>query len=123
MENNIAIMEDYSTIDICGETLALAANLRVAYMVQGCNGHKPYTQVFQELGEMPIEKQIEIIYVAAKVADPTLPKRIPQQKFLDYCLDNYNVKQILDNLKYITHGSLGIDDEDVDVDGEGSEGN
>lgn len=97
------------TVNILGTEYPLATTLRVAYKVQGQNGHKPYTEIFSQMGNMPIEKQIGILYAAFEVANPTAIFEITHQKFLDYYLDNYNVSVIMGQMKEVVSGILGED--------------
>lgn len=83
----------------------LACNLRVAYELQNKNNHKPYNQVFAELGEAPLEKQIELIYVSFKLANPN--ELMTSNTFLNYFLDNYDVSYILDVMEYVMAGVMG----------------
>lgn len=97
------------TVTIQGTEYELSTKLRVAYKVQGQHGHKPYSEVFQELNSMPIEKQIGILYTSFEVANPSASKEITFQKFLDEYLDNYDVSTIMDQLQDIISGILGKD--------------
>lgn len=99
------------TTIIDGTEYPLATTLRVAYMVQGENNHKPYSKVFADLGDMPIESQIGILYCAFKVANPDV--LMPKQRFLDYYLDNMNIKQIMEQLKVLIQSITGVNDEEI----------
>lgn len=92
-----------------GTEYQLAATLRVAYKIQGLNNHKAYTEIFSEVSRMPIEKQIEVIYVAFSIANPDLAKTVSFNVFLDYCLDNFDVGQIMEMLTSVINGILGKD--------------
>lgn len=96
-------------VTIEGTEYSLSTKLRVAYKVQNQNGHKPYSEVFSQLDSMPIEKQISILYAAFEVANPDQAKFITSQKFLDWYLDNYDVKTIMDQLQDVIGGILGQD--------------
>lgn len=100
-----------TTID--GTEYPLATTLRVAYMVQGENNHKPYSKVFSDLGDMPIEAQIGILYCAFKVANPNV--LMTKQHFLDYYLDNMNIKQIMEQLKVLIQAITGVSDEEIEA--------
>lgn len=97
------------TVNIRGTEYELSTKLRVAYKVQGQHGHKPYSEIFQELDKMPIEKQIGILYTSFEVANPAASKDIPFMTFLDWYLDNYDVSTIMDQLQDIIGGILGKD--------------
>lgn len=99
------------TTTINGTDYPLATTLRVAYMVQGENNHRPYSKVFSDLGDMPIESQIGILYCAFKVANPN--ELMTKQRFLDYYLDNMNIKQIMEQLKVLIQAITGVSDEDI----------
>lgn len=101
-------------VTINGIDYPLAANLRVAYRVQGKNNHAPYTKIFGEIGDMPLEKQIEILYEAFSVANPTVADSdVPWLVFLNYYLDHSNTKEIMTQLKKVIQGILGTSDEEM----------
>lgn len=97
-----------STI-INGSEYPLSTTLRVAYKVQGQHNHKPYTEVFKGLGDMPLEQQIDILYAAFQCANPDEAKFITQQKFLDYYLDNYTLATVMHQLEDVVKGIMGTD--------------
>lgn len=112
------------SVVIGGTEYALSTKLRVAYKVQGQNAHKPYTEIFQNLANMTVEKQVEILYAAFEVANPEQAKTITFQKFLDEYLDNYDIKTIMEQLQDIIGGILGQDlKEEATTSIEVSEGN
>ena len=100
------------TTKINGTEYDLSTTLRVAYKVQGQHNHKPYTEVFQGLGDMTLEQQINILYASFQCANPEAAKEITSQKFLDYYLDNYNLKIVMDQLQAVVKGIMGTEDED-----------
>lgn len=97
--------------NINGAEYELSTKLMVAYKVQGYNNHKPYTEVFQSIGDMTIEKQIEILYAAFQVANPEVAKEITQKVFFEYYMNNYNLKQMMSQLQDVIKGVLGEDDD------------
>lgn len=111
--------------EVLGKTYDLATTLRVAYMVQGQHNHKPYTEIFQNMGNMTIEQQIDVLYASFKCANPFDAKSITTQQFRDYYLDHYNLHQVMDQLQAVIKGILGEDKPvtEVDEDSEISEGN
>ena len=113
----------YTTIN--GVEYPLATTLRVAYLVQGQHNHKPYTEVFKDIGDMTIEDQIGIIYCAFKCANADSTVVIPKQSFIDYYLDNFTLKEVINQLQEIVKGIMGEDltEEDADADARASEGN
>ena len=99
------------TVNIDGIDYALDTTLRVAYKVQGMNDHKPYSKVFEELGDMLLEKQIEILYIAFQVANPEAARTYSQIQFLNYYLEHFNLKEVMAQLKAVIQGVLGESDE------------
>lgn len=99
-------MEKLVTI-INGVEYPLATTLRVAYMVQGQHNHKAYADVFKNIGDMTVEEQIGVIYCAFKCANKDTV--ISSQSFLEYYLDNYNLKDLLEQLGHIIKGIMGED--------------
>lgn len=116
-------------IKINDKEFPLATNLRVAYRVQGQHNHKPYTAVFQSIGDMTIEEQIDIIYAAFTVANPEMALTMTQKNFLNYCLDNFNLKEVMTMLTGVIKGITGKDEESEDnesgdgIDSTNDEGN
>ena len=98
------------TTTINGTEYNLSTTLRVAYKVQGQHNHKPYTEVFQGLGDMTLEQQINILYASFQCANPEAAKEITSQKFLDYYLDNYNLKIVMDQLKAVIQEITGFEE-------------
>ena len=94
---------------INGESYVLATTLRVAFKVQSMNEHKPYSEVFQEVAEMPVEKQIDVLYAAFSIGNKEKIFEITQQVFRDYCLDNITAKELMDLLQGVIQGIMGID--------------
>ena len=99
------------TTIINGTEFELSTRLRVAYAVQGCHNHKPYAEVFQNLGDLPLEQQIEILFEAFKDANPTAVFEIKKQDFLNYYLDNFKLKQVMRQLQDVVKGIMGDDNE------------
>lgn len=85
----------------------LANTLRVAYKVQGQHNHKPYAEVFKSIGDMVLEDQIGILYAAFECANPAETKNITRQVFLDYYLDTYNIKTMMDHIQEVIKGIMG----------------
>jgi len=110
----------FTVID--GQEYPLATTLRVAYMVQGQHNHKPYTEVFKNIGDMTVEDQIGILYAAfccanPGVQDPKTGKMRPQftrEEFQNYYLDNYNLKDLMDQLQGVIKGIMGTTDEELE---------
>lgn len=101
------------TTTINGQEYELSTKLLVAYQVQGCHNHKPYLEIFQEVAKMPLERQIEILFVAFRIANPEVATTFNQQAFLSYYLENYNLTQMMAQLKAVIQGITGADDTDA----------
>ena len=97
------------TVKINGVEYPLATTLRVAYKVQGQHNHKPYTEVFKNIGEMHLEDQICILYAAFECANPSEVFKIKRQDFLESYLDTYNLKVMMDHIQYVIKGIMGED--------------
>lgn len=95
------------TVTINGKDYSLSTKLRVAYKVQGQNGHKPYAEIFQQIDSMTLEQQIDILYVAFEIENPNEAKFITRQIFLDHYLDNCSLGIVMEQLKGIISGILG----------------
>ncbi len=110
---------------INGVEYPLATTLRVAYLIQGQHNHKPYSEVFKDIGEMSIEDQIGIIYCSFKCANTDSTVIIPKQNFIDYYLDNFTLREVLNQLQEIVKGIMGEDpsEEASNEDAPVSEGN
>lgn len=93
------------SINYMGTDYSLATNLRVAYNVQGQHNHKPYTEVFKDIGDMTVEDQLGIIYCSFKCANPDTI--VTREQFQNYLLDNMNLKDMLDVLQGIIQGIMG----------------
>lgn len=97
-------------VNINGVDYPLAATLRVAYKVQGQHNHKAYSKVFAEIGDMTLEDQIGIMFAAFQVANPEV--KMTQDQFLNYYLDHYNLKIMLDQVKEVIQGIMGADEDE-----------
>lgn len=101
------------TTNINGTEYVLATSLRVAYRVQGQHNRKPYSKVFSDIGDMTIEDQIGILFCAFQVANPSVV--MTKQAFIDYYLDNMNLKVIMGQLKSVIQEITGFTDEEASV--------
>ena len=97
------------TINIKGTEYDMATTLRVAYKVQGQHNHEPYSKVFEKIGDMTVEQQLGILYCSFECANPEVAKQFTQIEFINYCLDNMNLKDMLDKLKELVQGIMGTD--------------
>lgn len=93
---------------INGVEYPLATTLRVAYKVQGEHNHKAYSKVFADIGDMTIEDQIGILFCAFQVGNPDVP--MSKQAFINYYLDNMNLKQIMEQLKAVIQEITGFEE-------------
>ena len=100
---------------INGVEYPLATTLRVAYLIQGQHNHKPYAEVFKDIGDMSIEDQIGIIYCAFKCANTDSTVVMSKQSFVDYYLDNFTLREVLGQLQEIVKGIMGEDLTEEDV--------
>lgn len=92
---------------IHGTEYTLATTLRVAYKVQGQHNHKAYSKIFAEIGDMTLQDQIGILYAAFQVANPE--SKMTKDEFMNYYLDNYNLKVVMDQVKEIIQGVMGTE--------------
>lgn len=116
------------TTVINGVEYPLATTLRVAYQVQGQHNHRAYSKVFADIGDMTIEDQIGILFCAFQVGNPDVA--MLKQTFINYYLDNVNLKQIMDQLKAVIQEITGFEepvepaqDEAAKTEASSSEGN
>lgn len=116
------------TTTINGVEYPLATTLRVAYKVQGEHNHKAYSKVFADIGDMCIEDQIGILFCAFQIGNPDV--QMLKQAFINYYLDNMNLKQIMDQLKAVIQEITGFEEPaettqtgDAKVEADSSEGN
>lgn len=100
---------------INGNEYELSTKLRVAYKIQGCHNHKPYTEVFENLGKMTLEQQIEILFTAFQDANPEVAVTFNKKAFQDYYLENFRLKQVMAQLEGVVKGIMGEDDEPEDT--------
>lgn len=98
------------TINIKGTEYDMAATLRVAYKVQGQHNHEPYSKVFERIGDMTVEQQLGILYCSFECANPEVAKTFTKLEFLNYCLDNMNLKDLLDKLKELVQNIMGTEE-------------
>lgn len=105
MEHNLV------TLNFRGQVYPLSTTLRVAYEVQGQHNHKPYTQVFEGMGDMRVEEQIGIIWASFKCANKEFitSTGMTKQTFTDEIMDTCNLKDLMDTLEKIVGGIMGED--------------
>lgn len=107
-------MNVFTTIN--GTEYELSTKLIVAYQIQGCHNHKPYLEIFQDVAKMTLERQIEILFVAFRVANPEVAKTFNQTAFLNYYLENFNLKQVMSQLQDVIRGITGEDEIPAETD-------
>lgn len=105
------------TLKLGTKEYPLATTLRVAYVLQGMNGHKPYLDIFKEIGTLTLEKQVEFLYAAYSVAATT--EIMSKEEFLNECLDNLTLAEIM---KYISKIVEGITGKEISKNSEEAEG-
>ena len=100
-----------ATININGNEYKLACNLRVAYALQNQHNHEAYSSILSRVGEMPLEQQIDVLYVAFQIANPEDAKSFTREMFRTYILDHdeFNAYVILQLIKSVIAGILGRD--------------
>ena len=108
-----------ATIQINGMEYQLARNLRVAYMLQNQHNHEAYSTLLAKIGDMPIEQQIDFLYIAFQVANPDEAKLISKDMFRICILDDntFNVSKLMELVMDIISGILGKDINADDADG------
>lgn len=97
------------TVIINGVEYPLATTLRVAYKIQGQHNHTPYSEVFRKMGEMHVEDQIGIMYASFECANPSEAFKIKRKDFENFYLDNYNLKDLMEQLQGVIKGIMGED--------------
>lgn len=97
------------SVTIRDKEYPLATTLRVAYKIQGQHNHKPYAEVFRTMGDMPVEQQIGIMYASFECANPEESKFITRKVFEEYYLDNFNLKDLMNQLQGVIKGIMGED--------------
>lgn len=113
-----------TTITIHETEYDLAATLRVAYEIQNKHNHESYMKIFSRINEMTLEQQIDILYVAFKIANPEVAKTFTGMMFREYYLDNYTVSDVMDQMNGVISGILGKDlDATTTDDSTASQGN
>jgi hypothetical protein len=101
------------TTTINGTEYPLATTMRVAFAVQEQNKHAPYMEVFSRIDKMTLDDQINIIYAAFSIANKEEAKTITKQVFFNYYLDNFTLKETMQQLTDIISAVAGVNAEDV----------
>lgn len=86
-----------------GTEYTLSDTLRVAYRLQTMHKHESYVNIFEKMGRMPIEKQLQFIYISFDIANPNVAK---ESEFIDWCLDNMGLEQIAGCIESIIDGIM-----------------
>lgn len=94
-------------IKIKGKDYPLASTLRVAYVLQGMCNHRPYAEIFDEMGTALLEDQIRLLYAAFIVANKETS--IEFDELLDSVLDNMKLEEVTDLIKKVISGITGKD--------------
>lgn len=106
-----------------GREFEMSTTLRVAYEVQGQHNHKPYAEIFKDMGEAPVEDQIGVIYASFLCANREYAKDqgITRKVFTEAYMDTYNLKALMDHLKELIDGIFGgIEEEEKEQKEEGA---
>lgn len=100
-----------------GEEFELCCKLRVAFLIQKANNHKPYAEVFAGISTMTLEKQIETIYIAFKEQNPEKALELSGSKFQEVLLDESNLSYVLEALTGIIEGIMyhGMTEEEIET--------
>lgn len=98
-----------ASITINGNEYTLACNLRVAYELQGQHNHKPYSQILAGVGDMTLEQQIDILYLAFKIGNADVAKTFTREMFRAYILDHdeFNTTVLMELITGVIAGILG----------------
>lgn len=93
------------TLVVGDKKYELSTSLRVAYVLQGMNNHKPYLEIFQNLDKMAIEQQIKFLYAAYSVAAKDAV--MDEDMFINECLDNLTLQEVLGAVQQLISGITG----------------
>ena len=109
-----------------GAEYECATTLRVAYIIQGQHNHKAYTEIFESVGDMPVEQQIGMVYAAVKAGNKDIDFGLAD--FVQEYLDTYDLGQLMEHIKEIISGIMGKElsfetKEEVEAKGEVVDGN
>ena len=102
-------------LKIGSDIFQLSHSLRVAYALQKEHGNKPYMQILETIADMPIEKQISLLYISHKVAEPGSP--VTQKEFMDMVLDELGLHQIMDIISELVNSMMykGLTEEQIEA--------
>ena len=91
--------------------MAWIINWLVAYMLQNQHNHESYSTLLAKIGDMPIEQQIDFLYIAFQVANPEEAKSISKEMFRICVMDDntFNVTKLMELVMDIISGILGKD--------------
>lgn len=105
-----------SKIKFQGEEYELSSKLKVAFLIQKAFNHKPYTEVFREVGTLGIDRQIEIIWLAFKEENPEVAIGLSLTKFQEGLFEESNVTYIYEALTGVIEGIMyhGMSEEEIE---------
>lgn len=105
-----------ATLKFQGEEVELSTKLRVAFKIEKAHNHKPYMEVFKNVGTLSLEKQIEILWLAFKEENPEKALVLNIAKFQDELLDTSNLSYILEALTGVIEGIMyhGMTEEEIE---------
>lgn len=102
-----------------GETFELSTKLRVAFLIQKAHNHTPYTEVFNKVNGMAIEKQIEILWISFKTENEDYVTRegLTLQAFQNEIFENSNLVYMLEAIGDIVEGIMyhGMSEEEIET--------
>lgn len=102
-----------------GQEFELCTKLRVAFLVQKAHNHQPYTQVFSNMSNMPIEKQLELLWISFREANAeyVLSQGLTLGAFQDELLDESNLTYVLEALTGVVEGIMyhGMSEEEIEI--------
>lgn len=105
-----------SKIKFQGEEYELSSKLKVAFLIQKAFNHKPYTEVFREVGTLGIDRQIEIIWLAFREENPEVAIGLSLTKFQEGLFEESNVTYIYEALTGVIEGIMyhGMSEEEIE---------
>lgn len=95
------------TINYNGKEYPMNTTMRLAYKLQGENGHTPYLDVISNIGDKPVEEQVAVLYTSFVLANPDEAKFISKKDFLDYYLDNVTIMDMMTQIKEVISLMMG----------------
>lgn len=101
------------TIEIDGKEVVLSTKLRSAYYMQSLFNHKPYMDIFKDVGTMSIQEQIKVLYAAYHCGGED--QKLTAKEFEDKLLDTFELSDLLSALSTFAEAMMGNRDTDPNV--------